>query len=86
MAKPELDQRKPNRRSLDEESAAEPMLPTLDLPVDAPAAPVEIHLARLARRPLAVMGVVENGLIRPLDPAVKLPEHSRVIIVTSEKM
>jgi hypothetical protein len=27
---------------------------------------------------------VENGLIRPLDPAVKLQEHSRVIIVTSE--
>jgi len=35
-------------------------------------------------RPLAVAGVVENGLVRPLDPAVKLPEHSRVIIVASE--
>jgi hypothetical protein len=31
-----------------------------------------------------MMGVVENGLVRPLDPAVKLPEHSRVIIVASE--
>jgi hypothetical protein len=28
--------------------------------------------------------VVENGLVRPLDPAVRLREHSRVIIVASE--
>jgi hypothetical protein len=33
----------------------------------------------------AVAGVVENGLVRPLDPAVKLAEHSRVIIVASEE-
>jgi hypothetical protein len=44
---------------------------------------VESHLGR-RRRPLAVAGVVENGLIRLLDPAVTLPEHSRVIIVTTE--
>jgi hypothetical protein len=36
------------------------------------------------RRPVAVAGIVENGLVRPLDPAVKLPEHSRVIIVATE--
>ncbi len=35
-------------------------------------------------RPIAVAGVVENGLVRPLDPAVHLPEHSRVIIVATE--
>jgi hypothetical protein len=45
---------------------------------------VEAHLGRLRRRPLAVAGVVENGLVRPLDPAVKLAEHSRVIIVAAE--
>jgi len=45
--------------------------------------PVEAHLARL-RRPVAVAGVVENGLVRPLDPSVKLPERSRVIIVATE--
>jgi hypothetical protein len=33
---------------------------------------------------VAVAGVVENGLVRPLDPAVKLPERSRVIIVATE--
>jgi hypothetical protein len=42
--------------------------------------------ARLAhrRRPVAVGGIVENGVVRPVDPSVKLPEHSRVIIVASE--
>jgi hypothetical protein len=45
---------------------------------------VEAHLGRLRRRPVAVVGVVENGLVRPLDPAVKLQEHARVIIVASE--
>jgi hypothetical protein len=59
------------------------MLP-LELPPDAPFSPVEGHLGRERRRPVAVAGIVENGLVRPLDPAVKLPEHSRVIIVASE--
>jgi hypothetical protein len=35
---------------------------------------------------VAVAGIVENGLVRPLDTEVKLPEHSRVIIVASEAM
>lgn len=56
----------------------------LDLPPDAVPSPVEAYLARPQRNPLAVAGVVENGVVRPLDPAVKLTEHSRVIIVTSE--
>lgn len=54
------------------------------LPSDASAAPVEAHLAARRGHPIAVAGVVENGLVRPLDPAVKLPERSRVIIVASE--
>jgi hypothetical protein len=45
---------------------------------------VEAHLNQPRRRPVAVAGVVENGLVRPLDPAVKLAEHARVIIVASE--
>ena len=58
-------------------------MPPLQLPPDAVASPVESHLQR--QRPIAVEGVVEHGLVRPLDPAVKLPEHSRVIIVASEQ-
>jgi hypothetical protein len=84
MTTPEADQRSPERRARDEQIAAEPQLPPPDLPPDTPSSPVEAHLHRDRRRPIAVVGVVENGLVRPLDPAVKLPEHSRVIIVASE--
>lgn len=82
MTTPAEDRRSPGRRARDEQIAAEPPLAPLELPPDAAASPMEAHLAR-HRRPLAVAGVVENGLVRPLDPAVKLPEHSRVIIVAS---
>jgi hypothetical protein len=33
---------------------------------------------------VAVVGVVENGIVRLLDAEVKLPEHSRVIVVASD--
>ena len=85
MSTPEVDQRTPARRAQDEQIAADPQKPPLDLPADAPSSPVETHLSRL-RRPLAVAGVVENGVVRPLDPAVKLTEHARVIIVLSEQI
>jgi hypothetical protein len=84
MVTPEADTRSPERRARDERIAAEPPLAPLDLPADAPASPLEDHLARLKPQPVAVAGIVENGLVRPLDPEVKLAEHSRVIIVASE--
>ncbi len=84
MAAPEADRRSPGRRARDEEIAAEPQLAPIKLPPDAPSSPMEAHLGPHRRRPMAVVGVVENGLVRPVDPAVKLPEHSRVIIVASE--
>jgi hypothetical protein len=83
MIIPAEDERSAARRALDEQIAAEPPLTPPDLPADAPCSPVESHFGR-HRRPLAVAGIVENGLIRLLDPAAKLPEHSRVIIVTTE--
>ena len=86
MTIPETDQRSPERRARDEQIAAEPPLPPLELPPDAATSPAETHLGQLRRRPLAVAGIVENGLVRLLDPTVKLPEHSRVIIVASEEM
>ena len=84
MTTPGMDERTAERRARDEQIAAEPHLAPLDLPADAPSSPVEAHLGRLRPRPLAVAGIVENGLVRPLDPTVKLAEHSRVIIVASE--
>ncbi len=85
MTTPKTDERSPERRARDEQIVAEPQMPPLELPPEAPATPVEAHLDRQRRHPVAVVGVVENGLVRPLDPATKLPERSRVIIVVSEE-
>ena len=79
----ETDQRSPARRAQDEQIAAEQRKAPRESPADAKSSPVEDHLGRL-RRPVAVAGVVENGVVRFLDPSVKLAEHTRVIIVASE--
>jgi len=84
MATPETDSRSPGRRARDEQIAAEPPMPPPNLPPDAAPSSMEAHLSRLQRRPVAIAGIVENGLVRPLDPKVHLPEHSRVIIVAPE--
>jgi len=73
MTTPKIDERSPERRARDEQIAAEPQMPPLELPPDAPATPVETRLDRNSH-PVAV---VENGLVRPLDPAVKLSGASR---------
>ncbi len=83
MAVSEIDNRSEARRLADETIASEPELKPLDLPPNSVPITIETHLRRARRNPLAVEGVVENGLVRPLDPAVKLPEHSRVIIVAA---
>jgi hypothetical protein len=83
MATPQADHRSPSRKAKDEQIAAEPHLPAPQLPPDSTVAPVEAYLPSKSYRPLVAAGLVENGLVRPLDPAVKLPEDSRVIIVAS---
>ena len=77
----ERDGRTAKRKKRDEQIAVEPPLPPLELPPDAKPAPVEHHLRKLRRQPRAFLGVVENGVVRPLDPDVRLPERSSVIIV-----
>ena len=81
MPATQADSRSPGRRAQDEALAASPHLPPPELPADAVPAPVEIHLGNRQRHPLALAGIVENGRVRLLDSAVKLPEHSRVIVV-----
>ena len=81
MANIEADSRSAGRRVRDEAIAAEPPLRPLELPADAAPSPLEGHLGRGRRHPLALAGIVENGLVRLLDPAMKLPEHARVIVV-----
>ena len=85
MTTPEADNRSGDRRVRDQQIADEPHLPPLDLPPDAKPAPLETHLTQPRRHPTAIVGIVENGLVRPVDPAVRLPERSRVIIVASEE-
>lgn len=82
MIKPEPDHRSANRRQRDEHIAAGPRLQPPALAPDVLPHPVEHYLVGRAH-PVALAGVVENGLIRPLDPTVKLPENARVIIVAS---
>jgi hypothetical protein len=82
MTTPLQDPRSQVRKDHDERIAAEPPLAAPPLPPGTRPTPMESHLGQL-RQPIAVAGIVENGLVRPLDPAVKLPEHSRVIIVTT---
>jgi hypothetical protein len=83
MIVPGPDTRSPERKALDERIAAEPKKAPMELPTGAVGKPLEAFLdGRI--KPIAVAGVVENGLVRPLDPAVHLPEHARVIIVATE--
>lgn len=86
MTTPDTDHRSPERRARDEHIAAEQQMPPPSLPSGAVPSPIEVHLGRTGRRPVAVQGVVEHGVVRPLDPSVKLPEHARVIIVASEQI
>jgi len=84
MTAANVDHRSAERRVQDEQIAAEPPMAAPDLPPGAVASPVEAHLEQFQKHPRAIIGVVENGLVRPLDPAVTLPEKSRVIIVAPE--
>jgi len=79
----EVDSRGPERRARDERIAAEPPLPPPELPPGAEPLSMESHPCRRTH-PIAIAGIVENGMVRPVDPGVKLPEHARVIIVASE--
>lgn len=81
MPASKVDSRSDSRLASDEQIASEPCLPSPDLSPDAVPLPMEDHLRRESRRPLALPGIVENGVIRLIDHDVTLPERSRVIVV-----
>lgn len=83
MTTSQQDDRTAEQRSRDETIAAEPPLAPPEVPEDVTPVPVEEHLRRM-HKPIAVPGVIENGVARPLDDTVQLPEHSRVIIIARE--
>lgn len=82
MPIPQPDTRSDRRKALDEQLAAEPLMPIPDAASDERLLPLEAHL-KPRPRPVAVVGVVENGLVRLLDAGVTFPEHSRVIVVAA---
>lgn len=84
MVRPSPDDRTPEWKAKDEAIANEPPVVWPEIPAGTNPMPIEALMAS-RRRPIAVAGVVENGLVRPLDPAVHLPEHARVIIVATEQ-
>ena len=82
MATISPEERSEERKRQDGAIASEPPLPPLDVPAGTHALPIEEHLRKRRRKPQAFLGVVENGVIRPVDPDVRLPDRSSVIIVT----
>jgi hypothetical protein len=82
MPTTEPDLRNEHRRALDDQLASESHLPHPHVPAGKQPRPLEDFLYH--SRPVALVGVVENGLVRLLDPRVRLPEQSRVIVVASE--
>ena len=82
MATISPDRRSEQRKRQDEAIASEPPFAPLDLPNGAQAQPIEEHLRKRRRKPQAFLGIVENGVVRPIDPDVRLPDRSSVIIVT----
>jgi hypothetical protein len=84
MIRPQRDDRTTEQRDSDELIAAEPPLPRPATEPNAVPVPLESLLRGRTGQPFAVAGVVENGLVKPLDPDVRLPEHARVIIVAEK--
>ena len=85
MGNLDVDQRSTRRQEHDERIATEPKLPPSQLPAGAVAGPVEDHPGPIRKRPFAVEGVVENGLVRPVDSGMRLAEGARVIIVGTRR-
>jgi len=83
MATPSSDDRSPQRKALDEQIASDPAVAWPEVRPGTKPQPIEALMAS-RRRPIAVAGIVENGLVRPLDPSVHRPEQARVIIVATE--
>ncbi len=82
MPTPQPDLRSERRKVLDEQLASEPHSPQPAIIPGEQPLPLEGHLRH--RHPVALVGVVENGMVRLLDPRVSLPEQSLVIVVAAD--
>jgi len=83
MICPQPDDRSDLQRESDERIASEAPLPLPAVPPGTVPLRLEAILRGRSGHPFAIAGIVENGLVKPLDPTVRLPEHARVIIVAA---
>ena len=85
MISTDEDRRSEKRRAQDEAISAEPQLPPLDVAPGTTPSPVETFFGKARRHPVALAGIVENGVVHIVDSNFKLPEHSRVIVVAESE-
>ena len=79
---PNSDTRSEERRKQDEQIAAEPPKPRPQSSAYGGPKPMEQFLGPDdTPKPKAVVGIVEDGLVRPVDHGLRLPESQRVLIV-----
>lgn len=82
MIETQEDDRNEERRRLDDQLATEPRKPRPPVAADEGPKPMESFLRpEDLPRPKAAVGVIEKGVVRPLDEELRLPEHRRVLIV-----
>jgi hypothetical protein len=84
MRTPEPDTRSEWRKKKDEEIAEEVEREMLPIPELAPGETIKSFSEiqkELSSRPNAIWGVVENGVVRPMDASIRLPEGAEVVIV-----
>jgi hypothetical protein len=90
MPTPQPDLRSERRKALDEQLASEPHLPHPVIPPGEQPRPLEGQLRH--RHPVAVVGVVENGLVRlmemtfsshPSDPLLACLSHCPLFTATT---
>lgn len=82
MIETQKDDRSEERRRLDEQVAGEPRKPRPPVAEGGKPKPMESFLRpEDLPKPKAIVGVVEDGVVRPLDAGLRLPEHGRVLIV-----
>ena len=64
MNDPYIDHRLPERRLRDEQIAAEPEMPTPEMPHDSPASPMETHLeCPVSKQLTAIIHREDNGFV-----------------------
>jgi hypothetical protein len=84
MSQISQDDRSEVRQALDEAIANEGKLPIPANANEYSRSSMEEQLRELSR-PVALPGVIENGVVRLLDSTISLPEHTRVIVVASQQ-